>query len=232
MASGSAGSTRQFTGQEDLGTYNPMQIGQFTAANGLIQQLLANPHSMSAQGVGQLKQRQMEDAMAMQQQLSGQMAQRYASRGTMGGGSFGADGRRLGADTMETILGGNRDIDIAKMQQDRADELGVIGAAQDVYKTGLAGQMAQSDENRFGFTSKQDAIKFALNRALEEQRLAQGSRGLDIDQQRVSNQNSQFGLSHQLSQKQFEDQMKQWRARLNFDFQNGARQSNDGTNPF
>jgi hypothetical protein len=47
---------------------------------------------------------------------------------------------RLASSLADSVLGGNRQIDLQKMQQDRADELGALGASNDV----LGGQMGRA----------------------------------------------------------------------------------------
>lgn len=205
------------------------QSGVNSGQTALLNQLLANPHSMNDAGVGALKQKQMEDAMSMKDQLAQQLAQQYAGRGTMGGGGFASQNQRLGTSMAGDILNSNRDIDIARMQQDRTDELGVLGASGNYMQGQLAQQLAQAGENHTAFGSRSDAVKFALDQAL-----AQGN--LDNAFQNRQNQNDQFYASLGQNNNQFNASQTLSQllamAQLNFQYQNAALNSNNSNNPW
>lgn len=162
-------------------TYQAAQVQQFQQPQmqqmqadqqRMVQQLMANPYSMSAQGVEALKGQQSEQAMLMNKQQQGQLMSQLASRGIDPGsqGYAQAQQRQLGQDMNQNILAGNRQIDIDKMKQDRIDALGVVGAAGDFqnqalqraiqgYSTGLQGTEAQRQEAMTQIGSEQDLTK-------------------------------------------------------------------------
>jgi hypothetical protein len=205
-----------------LPTYTPYQFGDRTGIldgqTALLKSILANPHSMTDQGVEQLKQRSIEGSMSMQDQLAQQLAQRYASQGTAGGGRHASEQGRLGTALAGDVLNSNREIDIARMQQNRADELNAVGAGGSYLQQQLAHQMAQAGENQMGFGSQADAVRFALESAL-----AQGN--LDLGYQGQVNQNDQFYSAQALSKLLA-------MAGLNFQYQNAALTSNNANNPW
>lgn len=150
----------------------------------LLQRMLASPSSLSDQTVAQMKERQKEGALSMQEQLLQQLAQSGAARGTYGGGFQGSQERRVGQDTISEILRGQRDIDIQKAMQDRTDLLNALSSSQGVlgeranraqgnYNTLLGGQQAQEGLRQAEAQSGQNAGAFALQRALAQEGLSQ-----------------------------------------------------------
>jgi len=173
----------------------------------MISNLLANPETMSPQVIAQMKQRSMEEALSMSQQLQQQQAEEAAASGFSGaGGRVGAQNRATQDTIMNAILGQNRDIEIGASQQNRQDQLQALGVAESilggqvgrgsqVYSDILAGQQANRGDH---WTGQQ----LALQREL-------GIGGLNIDQQRVSNQNRQFDAGHGLNILQFLEGQRQ-----------------------
>jgi hypothetical protein len=159
-------------------TYKAAQIQQFQGPQqqaiqnqqqDMIQKLLANPYSMSEQGVSALKGQQAEQAMLMNKQQMGNMQSQLASRGIdPGSQGYGQMmGRQLGQDMSSKILDSNRNIDIQKMQTDRGDLLGALGAGTDFqnsslqraisgYDAGLRGSEAQRNESMSQIQSGRD----------------------------------------------------------------------------
>lgn len=156
--------------------YQGSQFNQFAGPNqqamnaqqtGLMSGILSNPHSMNAQAVAQLKERQKESALAMARQLGQQSGSAGAARGLQNTGSnVGGAQRAIDQQMVSQVLGGNRDIDIQKMQQDRQDELqalsaseslqaGQLGRSRDAYSSTLLGQDRQATDNR---NVSQDAL--------------------------------------------------------------------------
>jgi hypothetical protein len=239
-----------------LPIYDPMKMSQFEMPNQgisnalqtqLMNQMLANPHSMSDQNVAQLKGQQTDEALLMNKQLQDQLMQQGASRGAMGG-SIDSGQRRLASSLADSVLGGNRQIDLQKMQQDRADELGALGASNDVlggqmgratsgYGAQLSGQQAQAAQNMAGHDSQAQQVQFALQQALSQEDLNKAGADsafsawlngnqLGLDSQRIGNQSAQFNMSNDLANRQFADDMKKWRAGLNYQYQSGAQGAN------
>jgi len=181
--------------QAPMATYSPDQFAQWQGPsqqaqeaqqNDLLQQMFASPHSMSDANVEQLKAQQRESALAMQRQLQGQLDQQAASLGRLGGGMNQANQRQLGLDTLSQVLAGNRDIALQKMQQDRLDELnllglsnemlsGQMGRASTAYGQQLAGQQAQAQANLQGVQSQQNATQYGLQRDVAQESLNQAA---------------------------------------------------------
>lgn len=145
--------------------YQPGQISQFqgpnqagldTAAQHLLTQQYANPHSMSAQNVEQMKEQRKREQLAMQEQFNQQVGDRAAASGTFGGGRQAMQERQGQQGVREALMSGYSDIDIKKMQQDRLDERNLLSDTND-FQTGqmnratagyaqtLAGQQAREN---------------------------------------------------------------------------------------
>jgi hypothetical protein len=161
-------------GDYSAGPYKQYDFTQFNGPNqsaiegqqqALLQQILAHPETMSDMNVAALKEKNKEEAVAMQKQLEGQMDERLAGRGFSGGGGLAMAGKRqLGEDVLSQVLSGNRDVDLQKMMRDREDQLGALGAGTDFlnaqmgratsgYASKLAGQNAQAGEQHFAHTA-------------------------------------------------------------------------------
>lgn len=186
----------QFSGPSDNG------IGDQQTA--LMKSILGNPTTMNDQAVGILQERQKASALDMAKQLKDQAAQQAASRGTLGGGEFDRLNGQIDASTLNSILSGNQNIALQKMQQDRADQLGALGASSDLlnsqfgraqgaYQSTLAGQTAQAGANQMASDSALRQAGFNLTK---------GQAGAD---EQFRNYQSQFGaqqagLQRQLAQ--------------------------------
>lgn len=241
----------RYPARPDNTNYTPSQLSQFTPPDlsefegpqgDILRRILANPETMSAMNVQQLKESNKEESLSMQQQLMDKAAMDSALRGVSGGGAEVALRSRIGEAAMSDVLRGNRAIDLQKMSQDRVDQIQALQASDALmgnrlgrsisgYNTGLAGQLAQAGENLRGtqmaqqnYATDLDAFFNRLgadrgDRQLNiQQQLGQG--GLDLDARRISQQGDQFNLSHQLAQRQFEEAMRQFNARMGFDWAN------------
>lgn len=164
----------------------------------LINAILQNPHSLSQDVVSQMKGQQQDQALLMAQQAKNAALADRAGRGMQGGG---AASRLIDNDTISNLLGGYRDIDIAKAQQDRADELNALGASEEIlqgqlgragdqFNNLLKGQAAQAQENQFGseFGLKRDSF-LADERAKEYESVRSGQ---DAEIDRIL---KQFGIN-------------------------------------
>lgn len=150
---------------------SPDQQAMNAQQTALMSRVLGDPHSMNAQNVAQLKERQKESALAMARQLGQQAGSIGAARGLQGNGSaVGQAQRAVDQNMLAEILGGNRDIDLQKMQQDRADELqalqasealqqGQLGRSRDAFSSTLLGQTTQATDDR---SVSQDALQSGL----------------------------------------------------------------------
>lgn len=204
---------------------------QGASQQALINQILQNPHSMSDAGVAALKEQQKESASSIQKQLMGQSDSRAAARGVLGGSGNEGQHQQIASDFGQHLLGSYRDIDLQRMQQDRADELGALnasdalmqtrfGRANQGYQNTLAGQHEQEGANQF-------QSQFGLNRA-----------GLDFNVQNANAQDrravadSQFnaqdaGLRRDIAQGGFN--MDSWNNDQNRIYNAGNDAANRGT---
>lgn len=118
---------------------NPL-YGQQSA---MVQQMMANPHTMGQQQQDQLGERQKESAQRMMQQMGQQQGQQMAQRGFSGNsGSQMAMQQQNQSDLMQQILSGRRDIALQAAQTNRQDELNALNASM-----GFTGQEFQNDMN-------------------------------------------------------------------------------------
>ena len=186
----------------------------------MVSNLLANPETMSPQVIEQMKQRSMEEALAMAAQQRQQQDEEIAASGfSSNGGRRDAQMRATNENLMNAILGQNRDMEIMASQQNRMDQLnalqaaeaimgGQVGRGSQVYGDILAGQGANRDD-------------FWTGRQLDLQREL-GIGGLNIDQQRVSNQANQFGQTLGEDKRQHNNSMGFNWAQLNQNGQNST----------
>lgn len=77
--------------------------------------------------IAQMKGAQKDSTALMTQQLSGQIDQRAAARGTLGSGQNEATQRRLQQGMASDLLGRYRDIDISSVEQNRNALMGMLG---------------------------------------------------------------------------------------------------------
>jgi hypothetical protein len=194
------------------------QPGQAQGLNdsmsGLMAQLMANPNSMSDQGVAQLKEQQKEQALSMQQQLQAQGGQQAASLGTYGSGQQLANDQRFREGTMNSVLSGNRAIDLQKMMQDRTDQLGVLNAGQGLtnsltnqaqgnYGATLQGQGAQANQNLQQQQSQAAQVQFDLQRQMNQEGLNQSQAGSQQNATNYGFQVQQADAASQAQQQQY-----------------------------
>jgi uncharacterized low-complexity protein len=182
----------------------------------MISNLLANPHTLGATTVEQMKQKSMEEALLMQQQALQQAAEERAALGRSdGGGLAEAQKRKLQENLMTSILGSNRDIDIMSTQQNRADELQALQAAEAI----LGGQVGRSGDVFGNILAGQGANRddYFRGRSLDLQEKL-GIGGLDLDAARVGNQASQFNAAHALDRDRFTEDIRQFNNQLGLQY--------------
>lgn len=193
----------------ELPTYSPMELQQGGALGDIINQILQNPLSMSAQNVNQLKEINKEQELDIMRQLQDQAGQGAAGRGTYGGGNFQGAQRDIADRATGNITRGNREVDLRKMVQDQEDR---FRAAE----FGRTGRQLQSDENYRGYETQANQVNFALQRALSQAGLDQnsidqmlrawqvatqsqlGRDGMTLDKDRLAEQRRQFDKGHNL----------------------------------
>lgn len=128
----------QFT-QRTLPTYTAPTLSKYQAPNNsgiessnaaMIQKFLTNPETLSPELVASLKEKNKEEALAVQQQAMDANRRDAVTRG-IGGGGFEAAGNRRAADALvNSIIQGNRGIDIQKANQDTSDRQAVANLVQ------------------------------------------------------------------------------------------------------
>ncbi len=140
--------------------------------------MLDNPGTMNPQVLAQMKARQKEQALALAEQTKSNAQAQMASSGfsANGGMRVGAN-RAVDMGTVNSILAGNRDLDVTAAQTNRQDAINALAAAgqftanrsainaQD-YASKLAGEGAQADSD------------FRLDSFVEDQRRYDGDFGL------------------------------------------------------
>lgn len=193
--------------------YKPQTFSQFQAPDqsqiggmqqGLMQQMLQHPESMSPQVVEQMKRQGMEASQAQFGGLKDQLMQQQAARGMGMGGSMDAGLRRLGESQISGNIANNRAIDIGAAQTNFGDRLNTLGASNDFlgqqlgraqsgYQTGLMGQQAQAEENARAYGLNEGTRQFDAN--------------LGLQQQQMGNQNSQYYAGLNQNQNQFNSNM-------------------------
>jgi len=212
-----------------LQQYQSQQVQQFQQPNfgnmdattqGMVQNLLQNPYSMTPQMVEQLKGTQQDQAAQMMQERLGTLNQGAASRG-MDPSSGYAQSRQAGemARTQSDLLGAYRGIDMQKSQQDRQDLLQAMQAAGDWqnsamgravsgYNTQLAGLGAQRAENQLGVESQNQAARY----------------GFDTQRAQYQDQLAREGLLSQNAQNQYQSQLAAQQAQAQLGLQNEGLQ--------
>lgn len=182
----------------------------------LIQQILANPDTLSPHVIDQLQQKMTEEQLLMDKQLSDQQREDLAGRGmALSGGTANAQNRSRQEEMMKAILGKRRDIEVAAAQQNRQDELNALGAAESILQgqTGRAGSIYDNilrgeTANRGDYwTGKQLDLQDKL-----------GSGGLAIDQNRLNEQAREFNTSFPLSILQFLEGQRQFNDNSGFNW--------------
>lgn len=193
----------------------------------LVEQLLANPSSMNDDVVNQMKGRQRDTAALLEQQSMGQLQNQLASRGVaVNQGQGLGQQRALMESTNRSILGGQRDIDIQKAAQDRNDLLTALGAADTFQNSTLQRALAGHSANLQGISSNTAQQQAMLQAALQQHGMNEDmlgrqsqsifnmfgnqnqQRGLDLQQQQIRNQQSQFDTDFGFRERQYGDQLR------------------------
>jgi hypothetical protein len=224
----------------------PNHAGIRTGTQSLVQNVLNNPHSMNEGAVQGMREQQKELAGQLQRdQLSG--AQQDAARRGFGGVAQPLQNRIQDQFTSQ-LMGSYRDIDLAKVAQDRQDELAAMQAGDAFmnndlqrstqgYQTTLSGQMAQEQLRQQQAASEMDVASMMDRRqqmeAAEQQIAYQnelsrqgmlGNFGMNVAQ--LQEGQRQFGLNFGENQRQFNQNFgegqRQWNGGMNFNYQNMA----------
>jgi hypothetical protein len=182
----------------------------------LLMQALRQPYSLSAQNVAQMKAASREQALAMNQQLQEQFGSQMAARGIdpRSGGLAAAQQADINRQLMGQVLSSNRQIDLQKAQQDRADLLQAIQTGESTQTSALQramqtqqAQLAGMEFNRTGQLQQAETTQRALS--LDEQRRqfesAQGWEKEKLGKQ-MAQQDQQFADQLGWSKEQFSKQ--------------------------
>jgi hypothetical protein len=193
----------------------------------LVSKLLANPETMSPQVIEAAKQKSMEEALLMQKQLQAQQDEQLSAQGLSSMGGAAQAGRRRTADAIQSaILGQNRDMEIQAAGQNRQDQLQALGVAESI----LGGQIGRGSQVFGNILQGQQANRDDMwkGKQLDLQKEL-GVGGLNIDQQRVSNQNRQFDAGHGLNILQFLEGQRQHNNSLGFNYNQLNQQGQSST---
>lgn len=202
-----AQTTAQYGGQQFSQWQNQGQQGMNASQNALLDAILKNPYSLSQDVVGQMKGQQQDQALLMAQQARNAAQQNAAGRGLQGTGGFAEQSnRQIDNDTISSLLGGYRDIDIAKAKQDRSDVLNALGMSEDIlqgqlgrasseFENSLQGQGLQADDNfrKAGFDFERD--RFGADESFRGYQSQADAQKSDLDRLLA-----QFGINTQVSQ--------------------------------
>lgn len=189
---------------------NPMLDSQQLS---MVQRMLSTPETMTPEAVAALKAKQMETAMALQSQQLRGIQGNAAARGVTGGGNQFAQSNVVRNQTGQNILGAYRDIDLAKLEQDRLDQVQALDVANQFqnsqlnraatgYQTQLQGQTAREAVRSDAANSGQRAQQLGLQWLL-------GSQGIGLDQDRLAQQADQFNKGYGLDIAQFLEARRQ-----------------------
>lgn len=200
-------------------TANTEDVNPMTLA--LMQRILANPESLDANTVAQMKARSKEGALAMADQLRGAAGNDVAGRGFSGkGGVQAAANREIDSELLNSIINSNRETDINAATQNFADRLNAVGAADSLMnnaetRAGMADARRLSDA---GFRFDQMNADRGAN--LQE---FLGRSGVNLDRDRLNETSRQFNQTYGLDLQRFLESIRQFDASLG----ENARQANN-----
>lgn len=224
----------QFT-QRTLPTYTPAQLAQYSAPSSgnvmpleqsLVEQVLTNPETMSPDVVAALKEKNKEEALTYQDQQNEMLGRDAVARGvTVNPG----DARRLASDVISQLITGNRNIDIQKATQDRADQqsaaalaeqflTGLTNRAQSNYDSTLKGETAQEALNQ---AAVQSQIQQILNDEQQQQAQADENHfafGTQADAANFGQNQYAFNTNNALALAQLAEQIRQFNNTLGFNY--------------
>lgn len=172
----------------------------------LMQNMLANPHTLSQQNQNQINERQKEAALSMMQQVQGQNQRADVRSGFAGGGGrTQALNQQAQNDMIGQLLSGQRNTAIMAGQQNRQDELNALNAS---------GQLAQQ-----GFQNDLSRAQLGLgqmnqNRQMNLQELL-GQHGINMDEKKFAEMQDQFKKQYGLDFLQYLAQLDQFNRSLN-----------------
>lgn len=204
-------------------TYAPATISQFATPDysqveglqdNVLQSILTNP-ALSPDYVNRQNEAQKETALAREQAAQRAAMTQAAGRGVAYGGAADARQRRIGADTTQAIMTGQRDIANTAEIANREGFLKALGAsdstlggranrATSFYDTLLGGQRAQADEGYRGYTSQANAFDENLRRDLGLEGLSQAESSSKLGYANMDENRQQFYRDLAARESQFE----------------------------
>lgn len=156
------------------------QTGDLTRS--ALENLLRNPYSLSPETVAQMKEVSREGALSMQDQILQQLGQSAASRGALSGGTFSGQEQGVRENTLASILGSNRAVDLEKAARDRQDLMNVLGFSNE-YMTGETSRANQSAQARLAVEGEQERLKqIAASQGMDLAKLGLDRSSLLLDQ--------------------------------------------------
>lgn len=108
----------------------PDQSGNDASQNALMQAILANPQTMNPTVIAQMQEANKEQALLTQMQEQQQADSGAAASGRLGSGYAAASTAARRQAAIDSILKGNRDINMGAVATNRADELNALGASE------------------------------------------------------------------------------------------------------
>lgn len=180
----------------------------------LVQQLVTNPHTLPPQAIAAMKEKQKEEALLMQQQLTPGV-QQLQNNGMVGAAN--ALQQRYAGDLVSGLTSAYRDTDLAAIERNRQDELAAVQMANgfltdstnrniNTYNTELGGQQSQYEA-----LLRQAALEDA------RQQMMAGENQFSANFQLQNNlaESDSYGqlLAQELAQAQFSELIRQFNAR-------------------
>ncbi len=221
-------------GQYNGPTYQAQQISQFQApqfggmqqqAQGLVQQLLANPQSLSPQVLAQMKGQSADQAAILQRQSANQLKAGLAARGINANSGYGLGQQRaLMADTNSNLLNSLRGLDITAAQTGRQDQLNALNAANQFQNLGFQQALGGYQAALQGMDANRNEQQLAIQSALQNWNTNQQAQQLASQSQLAANSNSNQAQSIQNQMRQFGENLGFQREQFDFGKQQQAEQ--------
>lgn len=223
-----------------LSAFQGPQTGTVGAQNtALMEQILANPESLSPEVVAQMKASGKTSAARQQEQLRQQAATTLAGRGFSGGGGMqAAADAAVDQNFLESLLDSNRDVDITAAQTNFQDRLRASQAGTDFQNAASNRAIGESgaEVQRFGANegfrqaeSQDDLQRDSFRQGqMQQDRTANlqewlGRNGVNIDTNKLNEQMRQFNQTFGFDVTRFLDDIR----RDNRNFGEGQRQNDN-----
>lgn len=228
--------------------YTANQLSAFQAPNTgtvatqntqLMQNILANPESLSPSVVAQMKAAGKTSATKQAEQLRQQASTTLAGRGFSGGGGMqAAADAAVDQNFLESLLDSNRNVEIGAAQQNFQDRLAASGAGTQFQNAASQRAIGESGAETQRFGANEGARQAASADALGRSQFAYGQQqadrtanlqewlarnGVNLDTNKLNEQIRQFNQTFGFDVTRFLDDIR----RDNRNFGEGQRQSNN-----